>query len=268
MMHSPGTHAAEHPTRKSGASGVPAIDVEHVSFTYDGNVALQDVTFVIPEGSYVGIIGPNGGGKTTLLRIILGLLEPTEGSVRVFGESPLEARMSGRIGYVPQRITQTEIPFPSTVEEIVKSGRTPKVGIGRRLSSDDMRAAHAAMERTGVLPYSHKLIGNLSGGEKQKVFIARALAAEARILILDEPTTGVDISSKEQFYGLLRELNDTLKLTIIFVSHDIEVMTKEAKSVCCLNQKLLCCCSSHAFLEDKTLQKLYGEHFSFIQHTH
>jgi len=245
-----------------------AIDVSHVSFTYNSHLVLEDVSFTVPEGSYTGIIGPNGGGKSTLLKIMLGLLEPTEGTLHIFGKSPKAARKSGQIGYVPQRITQSDGSFPSTVEEIVRSGRVPVVGMGRWFIVEDKNAVEKAMEVTGILSFRRRLIGNLSGGERQKVFIARALASSPQILILDEPTTGVDMGAKEKFYTLLKDLNETMGITIIFVSHDIEVMTKEAKSVCCLNQKLLCCCSSHQFLHDKTLQQLYGEQFSFIQHTH
>jgi len=246
-----------------------AIEVDHVSHSYSGQKALDGVSFAIPEGSYVGITGPNGGGKTTLLKIILGLLKPAEGTVSIFGETPEQARLSGKIGYVPQRIAQADFPFPATVEEIVKSGRTPRIGIGRRMGKADHAAVDHALETAGMQMLRHRLIGTLSGGERQKAFIARALASDPKLLILDEPTTGVDVSAREQFYALLKKLNVELSLTILLVSHDIEVITSEVSFVLALNQKIICHCSSHDFLSEDTLKRLYGRDVELLhQHIH
>jgi zinc transport system ATP-binding protein len=243
-----------------------AVEAHHLSLAYGPNTILENVSFAIPEGTYVGIVGPNGGGKTTLLRMIMGLLKPDTGSIAVFGKSPLESRKGGSIGYVPQKITQMDYSFPATVKEIVRSGRTPKVGIGRWLASADHQAVESALELTKITHLQERLIGTLSGGERQKVFIARSLAAESKLLILDEPTTGVDVSAQEQFYILLKKLNRDLGITILFVSHDIEMMTKEVSFILALNQKLLCHCSSHEFLSDKTLRKLYGREVELLHH--
>ncbi len=245
-----------------------AVEADHLSLSYGRHVVLDAVSFAIPEGSYVGIVGPNGGGKTTLLKILLGIVKPGSGSVTMFGQSPSQARKGGKVGYVPQRITQTEFPFPATVEEIVRSGRTPGIGIGRPFSPADARLVDRAMETSGVFHLRDRLVGNLSGGERQKTFIARALAAEPRLLILDEPTTGVDVQSREEFHALLRRLNTDLGLTILFVSHDVDVMKNEVSFVLALNQKLLCHCSSHDFLSSETLQKLYGGHDELLHPHH
>lgn len=249
--------------------GVIALEVDRVNVQFGPHIALENVSFAIPEGSYVGIVGPNGGGKTTMLKVILGLLKPTSGTVSIFGESPRKARQGGRIGYVPQRVAQAEFPFPATVEEIVSSGRDARIGLGRRPTIEDRTAIARAMEIADVTDLKDRLIGTLSGGQRQKAFIARALAAEPRLLILDEPTTGVDMASKERFYALLRKLNTELGLTILFVSHDIEVITKEVSYVLALNQKLLCHCSSHDFLSEETLHRLYGRDVEMLhQHVH
>ncbi len=246
-----------------------AVDIDHVSFSYEGQSILNAVSFAVPEGSYVGIVGPNGGGKTTLLKIMLGILKPSKGAVTVLGETPLQARLSGKIGYVPQRVSQTDFQFPATVEEIVQSGRTPRIGIGKWMREKDRKAVEHALETVGMLSFRHRLVGNLSGGERQKVFIARALASEPKLLVLDEPTTGVDVSAREQFYALLKQLNADLGLTILLVSHDIEMITNEVSFVLALNQKLICHCSSHEFLSEETLKRLYGRDVELLhQHVH
>ncbi len=245
-----------------------AIEARHLGFSYGAHKALENVTFAIPRGSYVGIVGPNGGGKTTLLRIILGLLRPTAGTVLIGGRNPAQARKSGTIGYVPQRIVQADVPFPATVEEIVRSGRTPRVGIGRRFGKPDDDAVREAMRQVGIETLAHRLIGTLSGGERQKAFIARALAGAPEILILDEPTTGVDAAAQEEFYALLEKLNAKLGLTILFVSHDIDVIARKVGFVLALNQQLICHCSSHEFLSEDTLKRLYGSDTELLHHHH
>lgn len=245
-----------------------AIEVEKLCFRYNGQSVLENINCTVEEGSYVGVLGPNGGGKTTLLKLMLGLLTPSEGKITVFGKSPSESRKEGQIGYVPQRIVQTDFPFPASVEEIVRSGRTAKLGIGTKWSSSDTRATLRAMVATEVTRYRHRLIGELSGGERQRVFIARALASEPRMLILDEPTTGVDVGSRERFYALLKKLNTDLNLTILFVSHDIEVMTDQVQCVLCINRELICDCASCDFLNKAVLENLYGKHVSLLHHHH
>lgn len=243
----------------SEVSKAHALEVRDVCLSIGGHTILDSISFAIPEGRYVGIVGPNGGGKTTLLKIILGLQHPTSGDIEIFGESPFVARKRGRIGYVPQRISQADLLFPVSVEEMVWSGRTPAIGVGKRRSEDDREAIEDAMHRMNVSHLRGRLVGTLSGGERQRVFIARSLAADPRLLILDEPTTGVDIAVKEEFYALLKTLNAELGLTILFVSHDIEVMTSEVAFVLALNQKLICHCESHKFLSQDTVERLYGK---------
>ncbi len=246
-----------------------ATEVQNVCLSIGRHVILDSVSFAIPEGRYVGIVGPNGGGKTTLLRILLGLQVPTSGKVELFGETPVTARKLGKIGYVPQRIAQADVVLPVSTEEMIWSGRTAVMGMGRWKTKNDKAAVEAAMERMHVSHLRHRIVGSLSGGERQRVFIARALASHPRILILDEPTTGVDLLAKEEFYSLLKGLNAELNLTILFVSHDVDVMTDEVAFVLALNQKLICHCESHAFLSRETITRLYGKNIrSHSSHLH
>lgn len=245
----------------------PYLEVEDVHFSYGGNTVLDGVSFSIFEGDYVGIIGPNGGGKTTLLKIILGLVTPDHGTVRVAGHDI--HRYKGRqafFGYVPQRIAQSDRRFPATVEEVVASGRAGITGIMRRFSREDRDAVTHALERTGIASYRHRLIHKLSGGELQKVFIARALAGDSRMLILDEPFTGVDIASQKQFYAFLGDLNRNQRLTILFVSHDVDVVSSEAKSVICLNKELFCEGPASRLGDPDVMKRLYGDRIHLVAH--
>lgn len=247
----------------------PAIEARNLCFSYgSGGAVLHDLNFSIEAGAYVGILGPNGGGKTTLMKIILGLLQPTSGSVTVFGQAPSAARECGRIGYVPQRMAQGEGTFPATVEEVVLSGCAAKRGILRRMTKEDRRKAEQVMEETNVLPFRKRLIGSLSGGERQRVFIARSLASDPAMLVLDEPTTGVDPAKRQDFYALLHTLNKKHGIGILFVSHDIEVMIKEATSLLCINKVMVCDCENCHTLSRATLETLYGSDVTMVRHHH
>ncbi len=250
------------------SSNTSCIEVHDVSYYVAGHHILEHVSFSLQQGDYVGLIGPNGGGKTTLLKIILGLLKPGYGKVKVFGQPVARLKKRYQIGYVPQKVAHETAYFPATAEEVVRSGRTGQRGLFRFFSAADRQAVLDAMEIAGVTAYRHKTIGQLSGGERQRVFIARALASEPKILILDEPTVGVDIAHQEKFYAFLRRLNDERNMTILFVSHDVEVVMKEVDTILCLNQSLVCHDSPAEFLKHNTLAALYGKGLRSIHHGH
>ncbi|MCC2631313.1 MAG: transporter ATP-binding protein [Patescibacteria group bacterium] len=214
------------------------IELRNVSFSFGEERVLEDVSFTVSQGDYIGLIGPNGGGKTTLLKLILGLLQPTAGEVVLFGRSAASSKERYKIGYVPQRVSQLDHSFPATVREIVRSGRTARRGFLKGFSLEDQKAVDRAMKVTGVESYQDRLVGQLSGGQRQRAFIAQALAAEPQVLILDEPTVGVDAASQEAFYTFLQEMNQKMGLTIILVSHDLEAVSSEIGSVLCLNRTL------------------------------
>ncbi|WP_420265947.1 metal ABC transporter ATP-binding protein [Candidatus Magnetominusculus dajiuhuensis] len=244
------------------------IEVENLNFSFDKNVVIEDVSFQITDGQYTGLIGPNGGGKTTLIRIILGLLTPSSGSVRLFGEPANGFMRRYLIGYVPQNASQAEFYFPATAHEIVRSGRTARVGMFRRFTKADNAAITHAMETAGVAHLKDRLIGKLSGGQRQRVFIARALAGDPKVLILDEPAVGVDTASKERFYEFLHELNKNSGITILFVTHDLGVIAREVETVLCLNTRLLCHSDPGVFTEDKLIEIAYGGKVTPVIHGH
>jgi zinc transport system ATP-binding protein len=221
-----------------------AICVDHVSFGYktDGKrfdsagLALADVTLHIEQGSSLGIIGPNGAGKTTLLKIMLGLLDGYTGGVHVLGLSPRAAcRRGDLIGYVPQR-HNVEWRFPLTVRQVVRMGLVGKTGLFRRYAQDDLDYVESLLQRVGIGELADRPIGDLSGGQQQRCFMARALAPRPKVLILDEPLANVDEAGQRQFADLIRNVHQSLGLTIVIVSHDLRAVAAGCSSVACLNR--------------------------------
>ncbi len=240
-------------------SDEPIIETKDLSFSYGNTKVLEDINLVIHKGDYLGIIGPNGGGKTTLLKLMLGLLKPQKGQIILH---------SNQIGYVPQKAVNFDANFPATVWEVVSMGRYGKIGLFRYLGPKDKEIISKALEQVGMTNYKNRLIGDLSGGQQQRVFIARALVTNPQIIFLDEPTVGVDIKAQEDFYKLLEKLNRELRLTLILVSHDIDVVTNEATEVACINCKLVCHLKPKEFISSDYIKKLYGKDIKFIVHGH
>ncbi len=225
------------------------IELKNITFSYEKNNVLSDITFDIEKGDYLGIIGPNGGGKTTLIKIILGLLLPQKGEVVI----------KGRCGYVPQKAAQDVAGFPATAREVIESG---KGGFKKEVKNTE-----EIMKLTGTEKYKEKLISDLSGGERQRVFIAQALVSNPEILILDEPSAGVDVATQSDFYSFLKKINEK-GVTIIFVSHDINIIAKEAKKVLCLGGEKICYGTPQETLTEKNIEKLYGREVNFFLHRH
>jgi zinc transport system ATP-binding protein len=217
----------------------PIIECKEVSFAFDGHVVVENVSLAINRGDYVGLIGPNGAGKTTLIKVFLGLLKPTSGTVNLFGHDIKHFHDWHRIGYVPQKATSFDPAFPVTVEEVVAMGRVPVIGLGRRFTPADHAAVKKAMIIVGIDNLAGKRIGELSGGQQQRVFIARALASEPEMLILDEPTTGVDARSQHEFYHFLHGLNSQEHMTLILISHDTSMVNLHISKLLCLNRTLM-----------------------------
>ena len=213
---------------------VPAIEMNGVWFSYGKNPVLEDVSLTLKQGDFLGILGPNGGGKTTLLKLLLGMLKPDKGTIRILGQAPHDA--NHRVGYVPQN-TDLNITFPITVMEVALMGRLSRSRIGRRYSSDDRSKVEEALKKTGIWDHRNIPIGRLSGGQRQRVFIARALATEPEILFLDEPTASVDPEFEIDLFDFLRELNR--KVTIVAITHDVGVISRNVKSVACVNKSLI-----------------------------
>ena len=210
-----------------------AIKAENVYVNLDGNSVLEDINLTINDKEFLGIIGPNGGGKTTLLKILLGMIQPVKGSIKIFGEDP--GKNLGSIGYVPQ-YSNFDIDYPISVKDVVMMGRLNKRGIINRPNPKDSVIVDESLGRVNLLEHKNRIVGNLSGGEKQRVLIARALTSQPKILLLDEPTASVDSKTGKSFYDLLKKLND--EITIILVSHDIGAISTYVKKIACLNKKL------------------------------
>lgn len=246
----------------------PLFEVERLSFERQGNLVLNNASFTILPGEYCAVIGPNGGGKTTLIRLLLGLEKPTFGTIRLFGTEQKRFKAWSRIGYVPQRSALIDSAFPATVREVVGMGRYAQRGVFGFESSDDTRSIDEAMELMGVSDLSERLIGNLSGGQRQRVMISRALASNPEVLIVDEPNTGVDVESQHRFYELLRHLNRTKKVSILFITHDIGVIAEDITRVLFVNQTLLVSQNPAEMIRCDEMSRLYGTPAHVVCHNH
>jgi zinc transport system ATP-binding protein len=214
-------------------AGKELVRLKDIWVHYDDMAVLEDVNLSIKKDDFLGIIGPNGGGKTTLLKVILGLVKPSSGKVTVLGGTPQRNRRF--IGYVAQN-SLFDHDFPISVQDVVLMGRYGRVGLVKRFSSGDKKAALRALQTVEMLDHKDKQIGRLSGGEQQRVLIARALVAEPKMLLLDEPTTGVDMPMQTEFYELLARLKHSM--SIVLVSHDISAVSIYVDKIACLNHQL------------------------------
>lgn len=212
---------------------LPVVHAEGVNFAYDGCPVLDNIHLRVQQGEFLAMMGPNGGGKTTLLKLLLGVLTPQKGDITVLNAVPGKA--SSKIGYVPQQ-TNVHLQFPISVEDLVLLGRLPHRSWLRHFATADRMAAREALEQVGMWSCRNRRIGQLSGGQRQRVFIARALANGPELLFLDEPTASVDTEFQDALYTLLKKLN--ARMTIIVVSHDISVLSSCATSVACVNRTL------------------------------
>ncbi len=238
----------------------PVIYIKDVYFSYNGSIVLENVNLTISELESICIVGPNGGGKTTLLKLILGLLKPDKGEVRVFGRKPEQVRL--KIGYIPQYV-QHDQQFPVSVMDVVLMGR-----LGYRLSGlykkTDKVAARSALDEVELADVSERLFSALSGGQKQRVLIARALACEAELLILDEPFAHVDALVEENLLDTLHRLST--HMTILLVTHDLGFISKIFTSVICVKREVVV----HPTCEitGEIIQNMYGKNISLVRHDH
>jgi zinc transport system ATP-binding protein len=237
------------------------IELRGLSFAYGAVPVLENVDLAVDAGEFLGIVGPNAGGKSTLLKLILGLLEPTAGTVRVLGRSPQAA--SREIGYVPQYPAFAR-DFPVTVEQVVLTGR---LGRGRLLGgydAGDREMARWVMTQTEIADLASRRIATLSGGQLQRVLVARALACEPQILILDEPTANIDMRVESDIFDLLRVLNQ--RMTILVVSHDVAFISAYVRRVACVNRTLLCHATES--IDGRVIHDLYGGDVRRVAHAH
>ncbi len=216
-----------------------ALEIERVSYTYEGapSPALREISLRVDAGERLGILGPNGAGKTTLVRIALGLLAPTTGSVKVFGERPDVARSRRWVGYVAQR-SSAELAFPLSVRQVVAMPAVVRVPPWRRAGEGQRAAVERALRLTGCEGFADRPIGQVSGGQLQRAMIARALAAEPRLLVLDEPTVGIDVTGQQRFAEMLTHVQEELGVTVVIVTHDLRTIAAGCDRVACLHRTL------------------------------
>lgn len=217
----------------------PLIEISNLDFSYGrSQPALEGIDLNVDRGSTLGLIGPNGGGKTTLIRLLLGLLEPTAGSISIDGLAPARAiRRGDLIGYLPQG-SRAQANFPINVRQVVQLGLAGKTGMLRGYNREDLEFTEELMCRVGLADLARKPVGSLSGGQLQRAYIARALAPRPQLLLLDEPTTGIDRAGQQTFIDFLQGLKDDLGLTIVFVSHDLRAVSAISDRIACLNVHL------------------------------
>lgn len=247
------------------------IEIENVSFHYGEKYVLNNINISIEKESFTAIVGPNGSGKSTLLKCILGVLHPQKGTIRLYGTEIEAFKAWNRIGYVSQKANSFNTEFPASVLEVVSMGLFRKKGLFRRLNKRDKEKVVETLRLVGMENLANKSIGELSGGQQQRVFIARALVSDPELLVLDEPTVGVDAKSVSAFYELLEHLHREKKMTLLLVTHDIGVVTDRLTNVVCLNQ----CVYFHGDVEsfqhiqeNDELTKLYGHSVQVLEHNH
>jgi zinc transport system ATP-binding protein len=245
---------------------VALLKIKGVSFSYSKEKVLKNITFSVQKGEFVAIIGPNGGGKSTLVKLIMGELKPDSGEIKLFGEEPKD--VASRVGYVPQN-TDVNLNFPIRVIDVVMMGNLNKHNTHRtlldrvlpfRYSEGEKRCAFSTLEKVGMEEFLYRNIGELSGGQRQRVMIARALCSHPEILILDEPTSSIDIEGQKQIFSLLKELNQ--EITILVVSHDIATIANYSNKIIYINRESF----YHDLSENPlNIETKEGEHFCQVE---
>jgi zinc transport system ATP-binding protein len=215
------------------------IKIRDIEFSYGSEKVLEEVSFDITSRDFLAVIGPNGLGKTTLVKIILGLLKPDKGHIEIFNKSINEFNQWNKIGYVPQKATHIDPLFPVSVKEVVGMGLLASKKFPQMITREEEDRIQGALDSVGMRAFSQRRIGNLSGGQQQRIFIARAIVNQPSVVFLDEPTTGVDVEMQEHFYDMLDELNKKQGITIVLITHEIGLLNRHVAKVACLNKKLV-----------------------------
>ncbi|WP_093131615.1 metal ABC transporter ATP-binding protein [Salinibacillus kushneri] len=251
-------------------STAPVLSVNQLDYKYEQQNVLEGVTFSIQKGSFAGLVGPNGSGKTTLIQLILGLLRLQEGNIELFGTPIQKFKNWNKISFVSQKANTFNRGFPATVYEVVAMGLTGNIGYFRFFNRLHKKQIYQAIENVGMSDYVHRNIGDLSGGQQQRVFIARSLVSQPELLILDEPTVGVDTENVERFYKMLARLNKQEGITLLLVSHDIGTITSYVTDLLCLNKTIHYHGNPSEFYQksDEEISKFYGHSMHAISHDH
>lgn len=246
----------------------PIIEVQGLTVKRGASEAISNASFVIEKGDYVGIVGPNGGGKTTLVLTILGLLPKESGSIKIMGQEIDDFQHWDKIGYVSQYAINFDSQFPLTVRELVGLGRVNRKKMGHFRNKLDWKAVDEALAMMNISDLADKRIGQLSGGQRQRAFVAKSLVSEPELLVLDEPVTGFDPVTQEKFFMQLANLNQKKGLTVLIISHDLAAVFCRMSRVLCVNRDVHSSEINEDIVPDDVLKKGYGEHFHFAFHQH
>lgn len=248
----------------------PLIELDGVSFKYDREPVVEDVNLTIHKGQFLGLVGPNGSGKSTLIKLMLGLEKPNRGQIRLFGKQVKKFNRWQEVGFVSQKANSFNSGFPATVYEVVRSGLVSRMNMFQLFNHTHKNKVYEALAEVEMEEYAQYSIGELSGGQQQRVFIARALVSDPSLIILDEPTVGVDSEHVTAFYDLLGKLNRERNLTLLMVSHDIGTITSHATHVACMNKSVHFHGSTEDYhhMDDETLSSMYGHSVQQLTHNH
>jgi zinc transport system ATP-binding protein len=246
----------------------PIIEVQGLTVRRGATEAITNATFTIEKGDYVGVVGPNGGGKTTLVLALLGLIPKGSGSIKILGQEIESFKQWEKVGYVSQYAINFDSQFPLTVKELVGLGRINPKNLGRFRNKDDWSAVDDALSMMGIADLRNKRIGHLSGGQRQRAFVAKSLVSKPELLVLDEPVTGFDPITQEKFFMQLANLNQKKGLTILIVSHDLAAVFCRMSRVLCVNREVHSSAITEGKVPEDVLKKGYGEHFRFAFHQH
>ncbi len=252
----------------SNANKENLIKVMNVSFDFGYRNVLEDISFQINSGDFLAVLGPNGSGKTTLIKIILGLLKPKKGTVKIMGKPVQDFTQREKIGYVPQKATHFDPFFPASVKEVAAMGCLSRHKFFKYDKLKEREFIDRALEHVGMKEFKSDRIGRLSGGQQQRVFIARAIVNKPEILFLDEPTTGIDAEMHDQFYDMLGRLNQKENMTIVLVTHEIGMINKHVKQVACLNKSLVYHGTHSEFCKSDVFKKMLDEGHHVVSHKH
>jgi len=244
------------------------IEINNLSFSYEQETILNNIGLEVYKGDFIAFIGPNGSGKSTLLKLALGLLKAKQGEIKLFGQAIDDFDEWTRVGYIPQEVREFNKSFPATVKELIAANLYNEMGFFKLLTNDLEKKIDRALDLVDMIEYKEKQIGNLSGGEKQKVFIARTLVTNPDIILLDEPLVGVDAESQQEFYQLLADLNNDLNITIIMISHDVHVISDQANKIACFANEELFVHDAEQFSCDNYLNDLATNEMWVTRHQH
>lgn len=244
------------------------VEMKNLSFKYDVVPILKNVNLTVFEGDFMGIVGPNGSAKSTLIKLLLGILNPQQGEIYLMNKPLNNFGDWHRIGYISQKVRSFNNSFPATVEEIVAANLYKELGILKFMRKKHKDKIDEALEIVGMVDYKKRLIGTLSGGQQQRIFIAKTLINNPQIIFMDEPLVGVDIKSQESFYKLMEKLNKDLGITLIMVSHDIGVVTERTNRVACVGNQQVFVHESKTFNEEEYIKSVYGDRIKLLHHRH